>query len=253
MALNDLELSFMAFPQRGDGGTGKLNFNLLILPVGDPTAPLGGGPEFAGTPIHVVAKIIAGLDSLPATSTAAAQTSPIVAKPPSVAPTLFTTIYKQLIKQGITVTSNKVTVAPPSGARIHKSLPPSYTLAFPFEQPRSSDISVGDEFCCALRDQVPPLNAKLPGPDNSISWGQVLSYALRQPALAQGLGLVYRLTLDIPAGMLANGGFLYVSLDTSSTTNPWVSDWQSNPDTVKSYAARLPRVCVDSNCGSRAA
>jgi hypothetical protein len=214
MALNDLELSFMAFPQRWNAGAGQLQFNLLILPVGDPTAPLGGGPKFAGTAIHVVAKIIAGLESLPATSTAAAQTTAVVATPPPVAPTLFTTLHNQLVGQGMTVTGTKVTVAPPSGARIQKSLPPSYTQAFPFEQPRTSDISVGDEFCCALREQVPALNATLPGPDTSISWGQVLSYALRQPVLAQGLGLVYPLTLDIPAGMLANGGF------TSGSTPP---------------------------------
>lgn len=242
MALDDLELSLMAFPQRWDGGAGKLHFNILILPVGDPTAPLGGGPKFAGTTIHLVANIIAGLDSLPSTSTAAAQSWPILAKPLPIAPTLFTTLYNQLINKGIAVTSTKVSVAPPPKARIKKSLPPSYTQAFPFEQPRTTDLSVGDEFCCALRDQVPGLNAPLPGPDNSISWGQVLSYALRQPVLAHALGLIHRVTLDIPAGMLANGGFVYIALDTSNPANPWVSDWQANPDRVKSYAARIPQM-----------
>ena len=51
MALNDLELSLMTFPQRWDGVAGTLSLNLLLLPVGDPTAPLGTGPQFAGTAV----------------------------------------------------------------------------------------------------------------------------------------------------------------------------------------------------------
>jgi len=48
MALDDLALSLMTFPQRWHGGTGKLDVNVLLLPVGDPTAALGTGPAFAG-------------------------------------------------------------------------------------------------------------------------------------------------------------------------------------------------------------
>ena len=54
MALNDLELSLMAFPQRWDGEAKTVALNILILPVGDPTAPLGGGPKFAGTTVDLV-------------------------------------------------------------------------------------------------------------------------------------------------------------------------------------------------------
>ena len=61
MALNDLELSLMAFPQRWDGSSGLLTVNLLLLPIGDPTQPFGGGPQFAGTLVHVTANIVAGL------------------------------------------------------------------------------------------------------------------------------------------------------------------------------------------------
>ena len=37
MALDDLELSLMAFPQRWDSAAKSLSLNILILPVGDPT------------------------------------------------------------------------------------------------------------------------------------------------------------------------------------------------------------------------
>ena len=240
MALNDLQLSLMAFPQRWDGPTGVLSLNILLLPVGDPTASLGSGPKFAGTGIDLVINLVSGLDSLPSTSTLVSKRVSYVAQPPPVAPTLFSTLRNQLVAKGISVTGNKVSTAPPAGARILKSLPKSYTLAFPFEKPRSSDLSVGDGFGCALRAQAPGLNATLPPPDNKISWGQVLSYALRQPVLAEDLGLVYSVTVSSGSNFFANGGFVWVALDTSSNANPWVTDFNANPDTVKSYAARVP-------------
>ncbi len=240
MALNHLELSLMAFPQGWDGPSGLLSLNILLLPVGDPTAPLGGGPKFAGTTVALVINLVSGLDSLPSTLTAPSKTVAYTAQPPPVAPTLFTTLCSQLVAKGITVTSGKLSKAPPAAARILKSLPQSYTLAFPFEKRRSNDLSLGDGFGCALRAQAPALNATLPPPDNQISWGQVISYALRQPVLAEDLGLIYPTTIPIPAALLASGGFIWVALDTASNANPWVTDFKAQPDTVKSYAARLP-------------
>ncbi len=244
MALNDLELSLMAFPQRWNGSTGVLSVNLLLLPVGDPTAPLGDGPQFAGTPVHLNVNIVAGLASLPSTSTPFSQVTPFFAQPPTVAATLYTTLYNQLVAKGINVTTAGLSTPPPAGARILKSLPPSYTQAFPFDAPRSSDLIVGDGYGCALRSQAPAANASLPGPDTSIAWGQVLSYALRQPALASAMGLIYSIQVSIPAGLLASGGFVYFTLDASVPGNPWVNDWQLNPDKVKSYAARLPALAA---------
>ena len=240
MALNDLELSLMAFPQRWDGPSGTLSLNILVLPVGDPTAPLGGGPQFAGTNIALMVNFAAGLASLPSTSTLPSTAAPYAATPPPVAATLFNQLYTQLTGKGKTVTSTRVTTAPPLSARILKSLPESYTSAFPFNGPRNIDLKVGDGYGCALRAQAPPLNATLPPPDNSISWGQIISYALRQPVLAQDMGLIYSLTIPLSAAEAASGGFLWISLDTSLPTNPWVNDFTANADTVKSYAARIP-------------
>jgi hypothetical protein len=246
MALNDLELSLMAFPQQWNGPAGVLTVNLLILPVGDPTKPLGSGPQFAGTPVHLEASIVSGLASLPSTSSAPTQATPYFAQPPAVAAALYSTLYSQLVAKGITVTGTPLTKAqaPPAGARILKQLPESYTLAFPFEVPRSSDTRIGDGYGCALRDMAPPLNATLPGPDKSIAWGQIISYALRQPVLATAMGLIYSIQLAVSPALLVSGGFLYFTLDASVSGNPWVSDWQTNPDTVKSYAARIPALAA---------
>ena len=241
MALNDLELSLMAFPQHWDGVAGTLSFNLLLLPVGDPTAPLGTGPRFAGTAIDLIINLASGLDSLPTTSTVPSLVQSFVATPQPVAPLLFKTLFDQLVAKGITVTSGKLTVAPPPKAQILKALPESYKLAFPFGKGPSDYIKDTDAFGCGLRAQAPGVNPTLPPPDSKISWGQVISYALRQPVLAQALGLIYSpITLNVSSALVTNGGFIWVTLDPSNVSNPWVNDF--NPDTVKSYAARLPEL-----------
>jgi hypothetical protein len=244
MSLDQLELSFMAFPQRWDGPSKTLSLNILVLPVGDPTAPLEGGPKFAGTSIDLVINLASGLDSLPSTATPIALSQPFVATPPPVALDLFNTLFNQLVAKGITVTGGKLTQAPKDPPAILKALPESYKLAFPFDKSTRAFIRDSDEFSCGLRGQAPSsLNPSLPPPDSAIGWGQVLSYALKQPLLAQALGLIYPVTLNnISPALVSAGGFVWVALDTSNPANPWVNDFTANADTVKSYAARLPEL-----------
>ena len=236
MALDDLELSLMTFPQHF--AAGHASVNVLLLPVGDPTAPLGTGPQFAGTTVHLVVNVVAGLRALPTPTTPATATHRVLAKPPVVAPALFSELANQFAAKGVTVTGGKLTTA--STARIRKALPPSYTNAIPFESPRTTDLEVGEGYCCEIRGQAPPLNSTPTQPDNSIAWGQILSYVLRQPKLAHALGLIYRVRFKLPARAIERGAFIYAALDDSFPANPWLNDWKSNPDTVKSYAARVP-------------
>src|ERR1043166_7565371 len=135
MALDQLELSLMAFPQRWDGPGKALSLNLLLLPVGDPTALLGGGPVFAGTPVPLIIKVASGLDSLPSTATAPAFTMPFIATPLPVAPALYASIRDQLVSKGTTITGTKLTKAP-AKVNINKSLPDSYLRKVPFEGSR---------------------------------------------------------------------------------------------------------------------
>ncbi len=242
---DDLELSLMTFPQRweSDGITGKLFLQFLLLPVGDPLTPLSGGPgpQFAGTSVNLTVKIVAGADALPTTASATAFSKAFVATPPTVATTLFNTLKAQSVAKGATVTSGALP-AYSAKARIQKGLPPSYTEAFAFEASRTADCTVGDGYGCALRAQDPGLLVKKTPP--TIAWGQIISFALRQPELARALGLTYARTLDVPVGTLAGGGYVYIQLDDSSPTNPWVADL-ANPFKVKSYAARLPNLAAN--------
>jgi hypothetical protein len=244
MALSDLELSLMAFPQSWNAVKQQLTVNLLLLPVGDPLTPLGTGPQFAGTTVFLNVGFVAGLANLPSTSSPLVLDQAFVAIPPVGAVSLFKGLVAKL-PAGTTV--NTTTPNPPAASvRIKKSLPPSYTAAFPFERPRSADIIAGDGYGCALKAQSPgQLYPPQPPPPKIIAWGQILSYALRQPQLAIALGLIYQVTVNVPAAAQAAvtaGGWLYFALDTSSAAHPWVNDFKANSDKVKSYAARIPQL-----------
>jgi hypothetical protein len=167
-----------------------------------------------------------------------------LAPPPSAAALLRR--LEASLPAGTTVTETKLTRAPAPSARLKKALPESYTRAFPFEGPSSGDVSVGDGYGCALRGQSPgDLQPRQGPPPKRIAWGQVLSFVLRQPALARAVGLVYDLAIALPAASARVGGWLFFALDDSSPANPYVNDWLADRDRVRSYAARIPALTLD--------
>ncbi|HEX7975370.1 MAG TPA: hypothetical protein VF498_13255, partial [Anaerolineales bacterium] len=231
MSLQDLRLSIMAFPQRWDGA--NLDLSLLLLPVGDPLSDLtAGGPPFAGTQLHLQAALIPSLDNLPAPAAPGTVNFDLATPVPPNAVELF----KQLPGGNTVVASSPRSV---NGVRIKKALPQTYMDAFRFEQPRTPDAVVGDEYGCAIVAKDP--GVKNPPPPKTTTWGQLLSFALRQPVLARALGLLYDAQFArTPKDLLKDGGWLYVTLDTGNPANPWLAQWAAQPDLIKSYAARLP-------------
>ena len=248
--LDDLELSLLAFPQEWTEATRTHALNLIVLPVGDPTGPIGTVPVFGGTTLKLVAHLQSG-DALPTTGATAPLSVPYSAVPPTAALPLLKSMRSRL-PSGATVTTGKITAAqaPPATVRVMKSLPPSYTQAFPFSRPRDPALFVtGDGYGCAVEAQAPaitvPSQPKPAPPPNSISWGQILSYIVRQPLLAQACGLLFKTMLTIPANLTRDTAWVYFSIDTSTATNPFAADVASNPDHVRSFAARLPALSKD--------
>lgn len=241
--LDDLELSLMAFPQSWTAGTNSLSVNLLVLPVGDPTGPIGSVAKFAGTTLKLSAQLVTG-GALPATATAPALTVPFVAVPPVGAVALLNSM-KTRLPGGTTITAAKVrkTDLPSSPVRVMKSLPPTYTQSFPFSRPRKPELFVtGDGYGCAVEAQAPIITVpytRPPPPPKTISWGQIISYILRQPLLARACGLIYSMQLTIPPALLGDTSWVYFTIDTSVASNPFASD-AGLPDRIRSYAARLP-------------
>ncbi len=253
--LDELELSLLAFPQSWTAATQTLVVNLLVLPVGNPLGKVGSVAAFAGTTRKLKAGLITGA-ALPATGTAPALSVPFSAVPPPGAVALLKSIASNL-PPGTTITTGKVTpaTAPPPSVRVKKALPPSYTQAFPFTRPRDAELFVTTEGCdcyaCAVAAQAPlitvpkPTPPLPPPPPPTIAWGQIISHILRQPKLAQACGFIYRTTLTIPPDLLKDTSWLCFTIDTSVASNPFAADIGLHPDTVRSYAARLPALSQD--------
>jgi hypothetical protein len=247
--LDDLELSLMAFPQSWNHATGQLAVNVIVLPVGNPTGPVGSVPVFAGTSLKLLAQLQTG-DALPTSVVTPALAVPFTATPPLAALNLLTSMTARL-PAGATVTTGKITAAqaPPASVRVMKSLPPSYTNAFPYSRPSNPELFIdGDGYCCAVEAQAPlitvPSQPNPPPPANTIAWGQILSYILRQPLLAQACGFLYQTTVTIPPALVKSTSWVYFGIDTSNPANPFASD-AALPDHIRSYAARLPALTAD--------
>jgi hypothetical protein len=231
-----LRLVLTTFPQRWDGN-GTLTLNVVLLPTVDPLpGPLIGtsSPSFAnGTPKFTVF-IDAGLGALPAS------TGPdVISLTPSViSPSATPAPTFAILQKAVTAKGTKLGVPPAlSIGRIRKALPSSY-LAAGGNPPDGNLTTSDDEFGCAVRGAAPtPIP---PNPIKTVTWGQVISYALRQPVLAMKLGLLYQLSVKLPAAnahAFAAGGYVFAAL---AKDDAWALAAASNAGSVRTHAARIP-------------
>jgi hypothetical protein len=229
-------LVLTTFPQRWDG-SGRLTLNVVLLPTADPLpGPLIGttSPSFAsGTPKFTVF-IDPGTGALPdpAGPNVISLTPTVISQPATPAATF------NILQSA--VTANKATLvapAPPPTILIRKALPPSY-LAAGGNPPDGKYTASDDEFGCAIRGAAPtPVPSS---PIKTVTWGQVISYALRQPVLAMKLGLVYQLSVTLPAAnaeVFADGAFVFAAL---AATDPWAVAAASKAGSIRTHAARIP-------------
>ena len=235
MALNDLRLALLALPQRWSAG--QLTFSIIAIPNGDPLndALIGTGPPFAGTTLNLNAVILGGLAGLPSSTAAQQATFSLGLSAPPNAKAMFTALAAA-VRPGVTIDKGTPT---PIARSIRKALPLTYLDARGpgTDAPGSATLT---EYGCAIKP-VKPTPAK---PATKTSWGEIISYAIRQPVLASALGLRYAnlasLTITPPADFFRRGGYLYVTLDTSNAADPYVIGWKANADVLKRYAARIP-------------
>jgi hypothetical protein len=70
-----------------------------------------------------------------------------------------------------------------------------------------------------------------------VTWGQVIAFVVKNPLLAERLGLIYK-DLRVPAaGRFDKGGFLCVTL---AATSAYAAEVAAKPDLLAVYAARIP-------------
>jgi hypothetical protein len=232
-------LSLMLLPQSWDGH--QLVANLLLLPNGDPTAtvPLSSGSElaFAGAQPVLRAALLSGLDVPPWQSA-----------PPPAAPHFIPIPLTYSSSQGAIFSALKTAYTPnvppvaQAPGRIRKDLPKSYLEATGFQTPGSDLFTAVDGFGCALADTVPDTSHL---PPTTIAWGEIVSYALRQPLIAQAMGLMYlQVSIPLTATQVAKGGWIWLEIDTSNTSNWYSKLVTQTPTSVVTYAARLPQLAA---------
>jgi len=234
-------LSILTFPQRWQDN--KLTIRTLIIPRNlDPTIKdqiAMGTPAWSdpNTIIALKARFITDPEIYPAI-TEADESFPLPGKKISPdAGDLFKEIAAQL--GGIKSTAKLENAEPHH--RTRKYLPESYRKSFNFTSPRTPDAVIDDSYHCAIKDKT-GIDPLFKSSTDSLSWGKVFAFCLRQPALAKCVGFVYEETFDIDPDLVKNGGWLYIDLDTDCS---YKAAMDADQTLVKRYAAKIPKLKKD--------
>ncbi|HEY6083709.1 MAG TPA: hypothetical protein VIU45_09645, partial [Chitinophagaceae bacterium] len=186
---------------------------------------------FAGANIFLNAMLVAGNDTLPELNNGVSQYLSLTT--PGNQPAIFTAIKNKLnIDDSLPRLSGSGGY---TNSYIKKYLPRSYRDSFNFTQPKTQYAVTDDSYVCAIKNAIPSTPFT---PEVKINWGKVFAFILRQPLLAQKLGMIYsNISIPLPAvDFYQQGGWLYIDFAPSS-------DFFSIPNNdlyIQRYAARIP-------------
>ncbi|WP_340201938.1 hypothetical protein [Ascidiimonas sp. W6] len=237
MALIPSKLTLAPYLQRWDADTNTLYFNVLVMPTGNPLQPLGTslpvadkGPAFANANLHFDVRISDQWQQLPDMTNFDFQQTLSPAMP------LHRPAICNTLKSQFNITQQEEVMVRKKELMIRKHLMKTYTESFAFVSPKTTLAFTDDTYQCLLN--CPPKNPPTPVlPDDSVSWAEAFSFVIRQPKLAQELGLVYTLEVPLPnAQLLKNGGWIFISLDAASDYHHLLG----TPNFLKAYASRIP-------------
>jgi hypothetical protein len=242
------KLTLVPYLQRWDHVARTLSIRLLIAPTGNPLAPLvdppAGVAAFADARFAFTVKISDTVGALPQ-RTLVDQTT-VLPDPGAVPPTVNSPNARAIftaIKDALEIPDGAAgdTFAPQGRdltKQLRKYLPRSYRQSFAFIKPRTSLAVVDDSYHCLMKCPPDPQPA---APPMVIGWGEALAFAMRQPRLAEALGLI--VSLDVPldaAPRLEHGGWLWVELAPASDYFAQVA----LPGFLRSFATRVPELPV---------
>ncbi|MDQ3682743.1 MAG: hypothetical protein M3352_06690, partial [Bacteroidota bacterium] len=238
--LSSTKASILCFLQKFTGNT--ISLNILFVPRENPLLPFASElipgnaiPAFAESKLKFVARLIPSLESLPSPAIVDESVTLHTGLPGN-AKNIFLALQDTFT---ITLPSNELKSLPKNDTFIRKYLPRSYRNAFDFSHPRSPKYGVTDDaYLCAIKKESPP--GKRVYSTDDVSWGKVFALALRQPVLAEQLGMIYKTTFELPVpGYFKEGGWLYVDLAEESD---YYERAVSDAVLIKKYAARLPKL-----------
>jgi hypothetical protein len=204
--MTDPVLTLMMFPRRWDPA-GKLEICVATLPFTNPLEALSGASDtFAESDLALNIRIIPSLLHLPRSADALAPVSMAVQTRPN-----RSALFEQA-QARFKIDKNPPAAEPAPGAvRVRKYLPASYRQSFAFSGPEHSLVSSDTAFRCALESAPKLPQPPFPDPEDRVTWGEILSYLLRNPALAKEAGMLYDFDLPVTTEF-AEGGWLYAEL-----------------------------------------
>jgi hypothetical protein len=239
-------LRILTFPQRIKGKA--LEVNVLALPTQsllDDIAPVDSKlnpgtkvslPQFIQGAIQLEVTTIKGLSSYPFSDPALLAAEGVTAD--KAASTLAFPANIQSLYEGL---SNSFHIKAGAGPKftvqadgIRKYLPRSYRNAFNFTNPRNDFARIDDSYQCAIKNTQGP-DPGFAQSSDTISWGRVIAFCLRQPLLAEKMGLLYKTSVNLlSATYFENGGWIYFDL----VSDPGKLGILATD--IRTYAARIP-------------
>jgi hypothetical protein len=222
-------LTLSVYLQEWDGT--NLSIRVLIAPRGSPLEPLGPGePAFVDWEPHLEVRQVQGLDVVPMlASPASSQT--VVLPLASRARSICLALEKELPIDGAAAPIDPRV----AGVRFMKYAPKAYRQATGYGGSGNPYVVTDDRYRCAIQRSVPS-GTSIKVEEEKLPWGKVLGLALRQPLLAEAVGIVRTLSIQPLWGQFDTGGWVYVTL---SAGTPGAS-LLATLGTVKFYAARVP-------------
>ncbi|MBA4167294.1 MAG: hypothetical protein H0X41_07115, partial [Chitinophagaceae bacterium] len=243
--------TIMAFPQHFDG-VNKLRINILFMPRSqnpfrpaiESTPPVTDPvPAFADAKMLFNAAIVKGLEKFPNTLNADIIKPAPAADPVNKKQVLATLADGNHFKIENKDDSNQILPENANKPRprldtIKKYLPLTYRSAFNFIAPvLKGNAVIDDSYHCAVRGA-----AKYPGfkqsPD-TVSWGNVFAFILRNPVIAEAAGFIYKTEIEIDAADFSEGGWIHIGLADNSDYKTALTE---ENDFIKRYAARIPQL-----------
>ncbi len=231
------KFTFAPYLQAWEPATRVLSLRVLAAPTTDPLAPLlpapPGVPAFADASLSFRVFVSDAVDALPQrTNVDQTVDTPLKAAPDARA--IFSAIKTALAIPDGAGGDTFADQAPEATRQLRKYLPFSYRGAFDFVQPRTSLAVIDDTYRCLMQcpdETVAPL---APTP---IGWGEAFAFALRRPRLAEALGLVTPVDIQIDAApRLEEGGWIWIELAPGS-------DYAAQAATAnfqRAFATRVP-------------
>lgn len=235
------KLTLIPYLQRWDHAARTLHVRVLVAPTGNPLAPLASGlPAFVDARLAFSASVSDAVNALPQRTNV--DQTVVWPEPSAGTPTLHSPNARPMfttIKEALPIPDGPAgdTFSPQGrdlGRQLRKYLPRSYRGSFAFVQPRTSLAVTDETYHCLMR--CPP-KAMPPRPPTVIGWGEALAFAMRRPRLAEALGLVHRVQIQLDvAPRLQSGGWLWIDLASSSD----YAAAAAVPGFTRAFATRVP-------------